>query len=280
MSSDYLYPAQDGLMDDYPAKPVSPKIEKGLKRLLIIAGTIIAAECVWLFCISPCIPFSTIEVKGFPGFDGPEVLSAAGIYEGASFISVNARTAEKLLASHYLVESVRVIKRFPDRLTVFLEPRLPVAMSLTPIQGRLVPLFFDRHGIVLKVGMARGETLPENLPLISGITFDDPFPGLRLPATVRPLLAQLGAINTGSPELLGAFSEIQLAGKAYNGFDVILYPVHYPIRIRLDKNFSEDTLRYVLLMLDVFKSGNSFPDEIDFRSGIGVYKVKEARSGE
>jgi len=41
------------------------KIEKSLKRILIIAGIIFSAELIWLFGISPFIPFSVIEVNTF-----------------------------------------------------------------------------------------------------------------------------------------------------------------------------------------------------------------------
>jgi hypothetical protein len=43
---------------------------------------------------------------------------------------------------------------------------------------------------------------------------------------------------------------------------------------------NEETLRYVMLLLDVFKSNDSMPEEIDFRSGVASYIVKEAPSGE
>ncbi|MDR1576257.1 MAG: FtsQ-type POTRA domain-containing protein [Treponema sp.] len=272
MSGDFIYAAEE-----FPLKnAASGKIEKGLKRLLIVAGIILGAELVWLFVISPCIPLSTVEVRGFAGFDGAAVLGLAGIREGASFVSVNAKETEKVLAAHYLVESARVIKRFPDRLSVFLEPRKAVALSLAKVQGRLLPVYYDRHGVVFRIG--GGET--ENLPLVSGLVLENPVLGMKLPAAFGPLLVEIARIGENAPELLEAVSEIRINRKAFNGFDLVLYPVHYPIQVRLGDNFNEETLRYVMLMLDVLKSGNSFPGEIDFRSGIGSYKVKEARSGE
>jgi cell division protein FtsQ len=274
MAGDFVY------ADDLSLKPAaSGKIEKGLKRLLIIAGFILGAELIWLFIVSPCIPLSTLEVRGFPGFDGADVLARAGIREGvSSFISVNAKEVEEILSTHHLVESVRVIKRFPDRLSIFLEPRRAVALSLAEVRGRLLPLYFDKYGVVFRIG--GGEAPSAYLPIISGLAFENPVPGMRLPAALGPLLAELAKIEEDTPELLEAVSEIRLNPGVFNGFDLELYPVHYPARVRLGDNFSEDTLRYMLLMLDVFNAGGSVPTEIDFRSGMGSYKVKEARSGE
>ncbi|MDR2476982.1 MAG: FtsQ-type POTRA domain-containing protein [Treponema sp.] len=281
MSGDFMYSAEVE-MEDIPVKPAaSVKIEKGLKRLLILAGIILGGECIWLFGVSPCIPLSTVEVKGFPGFEKTEALAFAGIGEGASFVSVNAGEAEKILLGHYLVESAKVLKRFPDRLSIFLEPRRAIGLSLVDIQGRLLPVYFDKHGVIFRIGNGKGDA-PPYLPVISGILIEQPVLGMHLPAALTPLFAELGKIADESPELLGAISEIQIVRKPFDGFDLVLYPIHNPIRVRMGSSINQETLRYVLLMLDVFKSGNSasLPEEIDFRSGMGAYKVKEAPSGE
>jgi cell division septal protein FtsQ len=57
-----------------------------------------------------------IDVKTFQGFSKQEVLNLAGIRTGATYISVDAREAQALLARHPMVESAKVIKRFPDKL--------------------------------------------------------------------------------------------------------------------------------------------------------------------
>jgi cell division protein FtsQ len=288
MSADYIYVDDSGDSAFRPAGKTplgnndfaagTRKIEKGLKRLLIAAGIILGAELVWLFGVSPCIPLSTVEVKGFPGFDGAEVLKRAGIREDASFVSVNAGEARRLLAADPLVESARVIKRFPDRLSIFLEPRRAVALSLVEVEGRPLPVYYDKHGVVFRIGGE--EAPPPNLPLVSGLIFDAPFLGMRLPVILGPLLDQFSKIADHAPELLRAVSEIRINRKPFDGFDLTLYPVHYPIRVRMGDNFNEDTLRYVLLMLDVFENRDYIPDEIDFRSGVGAYRIKEASSGE
>jgi cell division protein FtsQ len=281
MSVEYLYGAQgtdmSGAMNDAVFRPaVSRRIEKGLRRLLIFAALVLGTGMVWLFAVSPCIPFSTVEVRGFPGFDGETVKRFAGIGEGASFVSINTAAAEKLLDGHFLVESAKVIKRFPDRLTIFLEPRRAVAVSLADINGGPVPVYYDREGVVLQIGGAH----QGNLPLVSGLVFENPVLGMRLPVSFVPLLERIEKTAEEAPELLAAVSEIRINRTAYNGFDLLLYPVHGKTRVRLEHTLNADTLRYVLLMLDVFASSREAPDEIDFRSGMGAYTVKEAPSGE
>jgi cell division protein FtsQ len=275
MSGNFIY-SEDVL----PAGPaVSGRFEKGLKRLIIIAAVILGAECIWLFVVSPCMPLSTVEVNTFPGFDRAQVLALAGIGEGASFVSVDAGAAERALEGYHLVASARVIKRFPDRVRIYLEPRRAVALSLAAVSGRILPVYFDREGVIFKIGNGDGRA-PANLPIISGLVFEQPVPGTRLPAVFGPLLTELEKIETVSPELLGAVSEIRINRKPFDGFDLILYPLHNPVRVRLEHTINEDTLRYVMLLLDVFGSNNSNPEEIDFRSGVASYTVKEAPPGE
>ncbi|MDR1099453.1 MAG: FtsQ-type POTRA domain-containing protein [Treponema sp.] len=271
MSGDFIY-SEDVL----PAKRTGSRgFEKGLKRLFAIAAVILVAECIWLFVVSPCMPFSTMEVNSFPGFDRDAVLAMAGIGEGASWLTVDTAAAEKALADFYLIKSARVIKRFPDRLRIYLEPRRAAAFSLAPVSGRMLPVFFDQDGVIFKIG-GEDSVVSPNLPLISGLVFGQPGLGTRLPAIFGPLLLDIERIGTNSPELLSAISEIRINRKTFDGFDLILYPLHNSVTVRLENTLTEDTLRYVLLVLDVFRSQNVNSGEIDFRSGVAAYTVKEA----
>jgi cell division protein FtsQ len=276
MSGEFIFSG-----DFLPAKPaVSRNLSRGLKRLIVVAAVILAAEGLWLFVVTPCMPFSVVEVNTFPGFDREAVLALAGIGEGASFVTVNTGAAEKALAGFYLVDSARVTRRFPDRLRIYLEPRRAVAFSLAVVSGRTTPVYFDREGVIFQIGNRDEIRISPNLPLLSGLIFEQPFPGMRLPAAFSSLLDDLEKIETLSPELLGAVSEIRISRKPFDGFDLIVYPLSYPVRVVLKNNLTENTLRYVMLLLDTLEAENSMPDEIDFRSGVASYTVKGAPYGE
>ena len=279
MANEYAFdnPGQD--INCQAKESSGGKIEKNLKRLLVIAAIVLIAEIIWLFGVSPCIPLSTVEVKGFPGFDGAAVLQYAGISDKASFVSINAGEVEKNIGAHYLVESVRVVKRFPDRLSIYLQPRKAVALSMAVINGRQLPVYFDKHGVVFKIGNSGGGEQPSGIPVISGLIFTDAKLGMRLPVALAPLLSELALIGEQSPVLLEAISEIRINRKPFDGFDLVLYPMHNPVRVLLGSSISEETLRYVLVMLDVFKTKTMQPAEIDFRSIISPYSVKEVPSG-
>jgi len=250
----------------------SKKIEKGIKRILAIAGIIFIVEIIWLFGISPFIPFSNIDVHGFEGFERAQILRYAGINDRSSYFSTNVKEVKERLASNVLVESAVVIKRFPDKLSIFLTPRKAAALTLTTIGQRQVPICVDRHGVYFKI--AQGDiSETQNLPIISGI--DNPKINMRLPSGLISLVESLTNISSTSPELLSAISEIRIERKAWDGYDLVLFPVHSSIKVRLENNLTEDTLKYMFLMLNVFEASFPLPQEIDFRSGMGTYKLTE-----
>jgi len=269
MNTDYYY--HDNEHNETLKKPAG-KIEKSLKRLLIIAAVIFTAQLIWLFGVSPFIPFSTIEVNGTTDIARSDILALSGIDETSSFISTNALEVRDRLSSHILIESAVVIKRFPDRLTIYVNPRKAAAVTLTNVNSRQVPMYIDRHGVFFKVGDPYSIEKPD-LPVLSGI--ESAQLNMRLPPALVSLAENLCEMGTESPELLSAISEIRIERKTWDGYDLVIYPVHSPIRVRVENNISEHTLRYMLLMLNVFEKENNKPYEIDFRSCMGSYKIRE-----
>jgi cell division protein FtsQ len=269
MSTDYYYDASE---DMAVRKKSSGKIEKGLKRLLIVAAVIFIAQIVWLFGISPFVPFSNVEIHGFAGIQRAEILSVAGINETSSFFTTNAREIQQKLSAHILVESAVVTKRFPDRLSIFLTPREAAAVTLTNINSRQVPIYVDRHGVFFKIGES-SSLAALDIPILSGI--ENPQLNMRLPSSLVSLVESLNRMAKSSPELLSAISEIRIERKAWDGYDLVLFPAHSSIRVRVENNLTESTLRYMLLMLNVFENDIQKPQEIDFRSGMGSYILKE-----
>jgi len=172
-----------------------------------------------------------------------------------------------------LFESVMVLRYFPARLQIILNERRPVAQALATLDGRTVPVLIDRQGVVFRIGDFNA-AISGMLPVISGITIQDPFPGMRLPGMFIPLFTELDRIVISSPTLLTAVSELRVNRRLFDSFDLTLYPVHRRIRVRISE-LSEETLRYSLLMLDVLAAREDNIDTLDFRSGIASYIPRE-----
>jgi cell division protein FtsQ len=268
--------AGDYVLDDSEARS---GFERFIKIFIVIAAFCLGAELIWLLGISPFRPFGKIEISGsdvksLGGIGRGEILAIAGIGPSSSYFSTNVMKIENALMGISQIESARVFKIFPGRLRIVLEGRKAVACALAFVDNRTVPVVFDSQGVIYEIG---GETLSDFYPVISGLVIEDPFPGMRLPGPFIPFLKELEKIEMSAPELLYAVSEFRISRKLFDGFDLILYPAHKKIKVRISE-LSEDLLRYALLMVDVLSADASSNkiDTLDFRSGIASYIPKEA----
>jgi cell division protein FtsQ len=252
------------------------RFEKPLKRFLLLCSILLGGELIWLFIITPCVPLADVQVKTIDGLSRNTVLNRAGITSRSSYMSVNAKETEALLSHLPLVESARVVKHFPDSIEITLKGRTATAVSLAEIDGVTVPVFFDKNGVIFKIGATGEEAIPDTIPLISGFIFENIRPGTRLPAFLTPLLADIETLKEKTPELLSVISEIHVKRKVYEGFEMVLYPAYNPVKIRLGSDLNEEILRYMLLILDVLQEKGVEPDAdgIDFRTGTAAYTLK------
>jgi len=182
---------------------------------------------------------------------------------------------ENTLAGIVSIESVRVFKHLPGRLQIIIQERQPVASAFVNLDGRTVPVLFDSQGIVFQIGSAKkNEFLSGVLPVISGFEISAPYLGEKLPGIYIPLLEDIERLKVSNPNLLKMISEIKINQKSFGNFDLILYPIHKKIKVRLS-DLNEDLLQYNLLFIDLL-SDESGIDSFDSRSGIASYIPKEA----
>jgi cell division protein FtsQ len=251
------------------------KFEKPLKRILFACSILLAGELLWLFVISPCMPLSAVDIKGLGGISRIAALEQAGIDSRSSFMSVNATAAEAALSALPIVESAKVIKHFPDSVEIIITNRTPVAAATADMGGRTFPVLFDKDGVLFQIGQNGGADGDAALPIVSGLVFENIAPGLRLPEFLLPLFSDLNTLRRDAPELLSTISEIRIDKKKYDAYELTLYPVYNPARIRIGQHITEDKLRYMLLLLDVLSEKGVALDELDFRTGTASYKVRE-----
>ncbi|GMO34228.1 MAG: FtsQ-type POTRA domain-containing protein [Termitinemataceae bacterium] len=266
--------AQSKLNEEkFDTKPF--KFEKILRRILLICSILLGAELLWLFLITPCLPLTTVDIKTIEGLTRATVLAYSGINSRSSYMSLDVDDITARLSVLPLVESANVIKQFPDSVTIVLKGRSATAMSLALIDGLSVPVFFDRNGVIFKIGKPKENNIADDIPLISGLYFENIGPGARLPTDLLPLLQNIADLKENSPQLLAAVSEIHINKKAYDGFDLILYPASANIPIRMGHQLTDENLRYMLLILDIVKERGLSTKDIDFRTGTASYIFKE-----
>jgi cell division protein FtsQ len=262
----------DEAVSDAPLVPFGA--EKILKWVLIVAGAVLVGELALVLLVNPSLPLSKVEVTGIPELDSRFVLARAGINKNSSYLSVNAHTVERRLKSLAIVESARVVKHFPNSVSIILVGRKVAALSFAQIGNATAPVFFDRQGTVFMIGNEGLEETALSMPILSGVLTETPYLGMRLPTALNEFFANLETVRTGAPELLAAFSEIEVNWKAFDAYDLILYPVHSQIRVRLSAELNADTLRYALLLLDVCRLKRYDIKELDFRTSTAAYTIR------
>lgn len=272
MSDGYLY-----LDDEDEAAAAPSRSERLLKRLAVVVAAALAAELAWFLVAMPCLPMNRIDFELSPGLDRSRVVAATGLGEASSYLGTDAAAIERALEALPEIASARVEKAFPDRIVVAATARVPLALCLAEKDGRTVPVVFDREGVVFAVGAAAAAY--PGCPIVSGLKFDVPAPGARLPAFLDGFLADLDRIARESPAVLEGVSEIRVQQRAYDGFELVVYPASRPVRVRVGSRLNEEVLRYMMLVLDVLASQGIDADEIDFRAGAASYRAKEASTG-
>jgi cell division protein FtsQ len=268
----------DGFYDSLPQSSIQSKGEVFKKILLVIIVMLMLFGLVWVCLIKTMRPLADIEINGIPSIERELVFRYAEITNKTSFFSVNISKMEKQLENLAMVESAHVAKQFPDKIYIRLNPRIPVAISLASLDEKSTPIFIDRHGVVCKIGVSDTESKMQvsMLPIISGLTFDDLKLGTRLPLPYRRVLESIESIYKNNPLLLSSVSEINFQKKKFDGFELILYPADSNVKVRIGSELNEETLKYMMLMIDIFNDIGTEVDEIDFRTGTASYKGKEA----
>lgn len=243
-----------------------------LKILIAVLAIFLVAEFIFYLLVIPATSTIRLSLQGTSRVGYDEISAITGITGREKWISFDTVSTAARLASHPLFEQVRVEKRFPDKILVTVTEREPVAVGFGTLNGRTVPVSIDRHGVVFRVGQ-----LPDtpNLPVLTGIEFADPQDGMRLHEQLTPLLKQLHEMESRNSVLLSSVSEIKIVPKAYGGYDLVIYPVHFPVRVKTDRALNEDALQYMMLVLDVVQDLELDVEEIDIRAGTVAYQVRE-----
>jgi len=251
--------------------------ERALSLFMIAAATVALAALAVALAPSTLV-ISRIEIEGASSMTESELLGLASLRRGDPFFSVDAAGSAAALESDPRVASAKVRKILPNALRLEIVERKPAAAAIAELEGRDVAILIDAEGVAYAVASAIEAA---SVPALSGLRFEGFRLGTRLPDSLLPLLKSLGEIAASEPFLLSAFSELRVAKRARGDPELILYPIGSRIPVRAGSSLSAESLRSMILVLDVLgsKGLSDSVEELDFRSGSVVYRGKEDHSG-
>lgn len=272
---DYL---NDACFDDNVIIDNKPsKLKSNVIRVLIISLVLLLfVEAIYYAIILPYSSIAAINISGCSDLSSIEVKKLADLTNNTKWLSINSSEVSKRLVSYPGIASATVEKKFPDKVLINIVERKAVALAFTEVAGKTVPMEIDGYGVVFRIG---SPIIQSNLPIITGLTFKNPSEGMQVNEKLSPLFLQLDILQKKHPLLLNEISEIKIQPKKYGGYDLVLYPLKSRVSVITNKFLTEESLQYMILILDVLKDVNLEKNivGIDFRGGNAVYIKREAK---
>jgi cell division protein FtsQ len=253
------------------------RFELILRRVLWIGILVLLlfsiGEMIFFFFISPNTFVQKIDIKSDLAIPNDEVVALAGISRNEYYFSINTQMIEERLKTHPMVKEAVVEKAFPDTIKVTLIGRTPLLVSYTAAGGKTTPVVFDDEGILFELGDKLSE---RNIPVLSGVKLKETAQGAALPKILRPFLKDLGELKRKNNELYNLISEIRVVSTSNGGYELILYPLSYPIKVWIGKRINAGMMRYMFFGLHFMEQEGIMKkiDEADFRTGELVYRMK------
>ena len=256
--------------------PQTVKKTKGkqlLKIIILVMLLFLAGDSVYYLFILPFNSTAKIQFSGIDTVLEADLKKAAGITGTEKWGKIDKDVLLHRIASYPLVAEVHVLKKYPDKVLIEITERKPVGVLLATVGGRTIPMEIDRTGTVFK---AASKKEPQELPIISGLSFQTIRAGMKVHKQLVPLFRQLDLLQKKNPALLSEISEMKIEQKKYGGFDLILYPVRTQVKVRADSTLNEDRLQYMMLTLDVIRELDlsSKIEELDVRAGTASYRLR------
>ncbi len=216
----------------------------------------------------------TISAERGIGLSNEQIVQIAGLRGDETFFSLDVDRIKANVEAYPLIREAAVSKVFPNKLVIGLKKRIPIAISVVETEDKSIPVVLDENGVVFEIGRS---VSAYNLPVISGMRFPEIALGMQLPDELKGYLAKLAELRKGDPTLFGLISELKFVKKRQADYEVLLYTTQHPVRIRLGQEIDGNLLKYVLMVLDVVAKEPAAEslEELDFRSGNVVYRVRE-----
>lgn len=280
MSDGYVF---SDINSFYPQKNIANNVKqrksndlrtKILKILVGLLSFVLLLEAGWYMIVMPCTSSVELRFSGLTQYAPEDIIKSCGLNVSQTWINFDTGAISSRLSKSPLFESVQVEKVFPSQVIITVKERKTAAIALTEINGESVAVQVDNTGYVYRID---GSVPSGNIPIISGLTFENLHAGIRLNSKLRPLLKQIGTILETKPAYFSAISEIRIVPKDYDEYDLILYPMHSKIRVLADKELNEESLQYMMVVLDVIDSLESDVTEVDLRYGAVSYKMSNSQ---
>ncbi len=264
------------ITDAKKEKSIAPKRKFITFALFLTFIILLVAEIVFQLFIAPELMIKKIEIhcsNSFP-LSNNDILKLAELEGSQYYFAVNTSQVKNKLLQHPLVKTAEVKKIFPASIYIKLTERIPLGMALVNSGGKTVPIVFDEEGVIFEIGKSVSSY---KMPVISGLKFVDVRLGLKLPEELTSYFSELKKLKETTPALFEQISELKFVNKNNSSYEVLLYTLSTKVRVRTENVINDNLVKQIFVVLDIIEKNGleSEMNELDFRSGQVVFKVKE-----
>ena len=244
-----------------------------LKIVILLVLIFLAGNSIYYLFILPFNSTAKIQLSGIDTILEADLKKAIGLTGTEKWGKLDKDALLHRITSYPLVAEARVVKKYPDKVLIEITERKPVGMLLATVGGRTIPMEIDKTGTVFKIASKKDR---QELPIISGLSFQTIRAGMKVHKQLIPLFKQLDLLQRKNAALLSEISEIKIEQKKYGGFDLILYPVRTQVKVRTNSTLNEERLQYMILALDVIRKFdmNATIEELDVRAGTAADRLR------
>ncbi|MCD2319643.1 FtsQ-type POTRA domain-containing protein, partial [Borreliella burgdorferi] len=175
--------------------------------------------------------------------------------------NANVRIYEENLKKDLRVKNVKVDLKFPNKINIKIEKRIPIAVALENVNGNITYYCIASDGVILE----KSKHLIYDLPVISGLVLNDNNVGDFLEDRMLNIVRGLDYLKINQKYLYNLISEVNFLKLNFYDYNVILYikSIYNKILITVDMNLM-DVMHKVFLAVNLLKGK---PGVIDLRSG-------------
>lgn len=210
-----------------------------------------------------------IEVSTTQKVSREDILAIAGIAPGNDLLRMNLKLMGEQLARNPWIETVRINRYFPDRLTVTVTEREPFA-----VVNMGFVYYLDKKGTIFKA-LSQGDKL--DYPVLTGFTEEALTSD---PAGTKEALLQacelLNVLQQKGPQMLADLSEVHYE----KGYGFTLFSTTGALQVKVgDGDFSPRIERFARIYNELMAQRSTLQSvDLDYNDKIVVKKINDVIS--
>ena len=246
---------------------------KIIKIVFCILCFVLLGEIIIYKYIMPVFESPKVTVNGQKNYSAEEIAIKLLPMNSTSWVDFDVEEAVSILSSEPGIEKVTVEKKFPDKIFIDVVEREPVALTFIEENGRSNPVQIDKNGVLF--GLKNNEVLDTNqIPIISGLSVEHMSGGMRISSKYRPLIEQILKIKELGKNYFAGISEICVHPKETGTYELELIPSQSKTKVFTDRTLNEESLKYMMIVLDVINLLDADVPELDLRYGSVSCKIR------